>query len=128
MLYFCNSLSQSGKLRIDFEQYGDIPRLQPTLEISIYRIVQELVQNIIKHAFAKEAFVQLSCVEHKILSISVDDNGIGFNHDKMDKNAGMGLNSIHSRVRALNGMMDLRSVPEKGTSVLIEFDIASMRI
>ncbi len=95
-------------------------------ELSIYRIVQELLQNIIKHARATEAIVQLIYREDTLL-ISVVDNGIGFSVEKLNESAGMGLKSLRIRLKAVNGIMDLQS-GEEGTAVYLEFDIRTMII
>ncbi len=126
IFYFCKKLEQATGLEISFQQHGEIPRLLPEFEISTYRMVQELFQNIIKHAQATKAIVQLTLLENSILTITVEDNGKGFDLDKINKNAGMGLKSIHTRVRALSGIMDLRSKENDGATIYLEFDILSV--
>ncbi len=123
LCYFCNSLGKIQNLELAFQQCHEIPRLQPEFELAVYRIVQELVQNIIKHARASKAMVQLLNYRDEILTITVEDNGIGFTIANLDHNSGMGIKSIRSRIRALNGQMDLRSNEGKGTTVHLEFDI-----
>ncbi|WP_118973271.1 ATP-binding protein [Taibaiella koreensis] len=120
--YFCNNIIRMTGLRIHFQHYGHIPRLSPDMEISIYRIVQELVQNTIKHAKATNTLVQLNCREH-ILSITVEDDGIGFlpGHDTTENK--MGLKSIQTRLKALNGMIDIHACDPHGTSVNVSLTI-----
>ncbi len=127
IFYFCNSLQQNTNLIISFQQHGDIPRLQSEFELSVYRIVQELLQNVIKHAHASKVIVQLAQVEEKILAITVEDDGVGFNiaHTTRDSKhaGGMGLKSIRTRVEVLNGAMDISSDPGMGTAVHLEFEM-----
>ncbi len=122
--YFCKTLELHSGFKITFRPPADIPRFQPDFEITIYRIVQELVQNIIKHAHATKAMVQLLNFKNSLLTITVEDNGTGFTvNDALEKNEGMGLKSINTRVRALSGLIDIRS-SENGTTVYLEFDMA----
>lgn len=126
LLYFCESLNSSSTTEIFFESEGKLPRLQPETELSIYRIVQELAQNILKHAKATQAIVQLLMAADNLLVITIEDNGIGFDSDNIKNNPGMGLRSIPTRVMAMQGTMALQSKPGQGTSIYLEFDIRGM--
>src|SRR5690606_10066041 len=97
--YFCKSLQPTLPFKLRYEQMDEIPRFDIQIEIAIYRIVQELVQNIIKHADATQALVQISYNDN-CLGIEVEDNGKGM-HDQITEN-GMGLKNIATRVRHLN--------------------------
>ncbi len=90
-------------------------------QLIIYRIVQELFSNILKHAAAKNVLLQ--CTQQKdIFFITIDDDGTGFNYGK--QTAGMGIKSIENRVHFLNGSIDIISDPDKqGTSINIELDV-----
>lgn len=125
VFYFCSNIQQNTGLKIDFQQYGTIPRLQTEFELSLYRIIQELLQNILKHAQAGKAIVQLS-YRDDLLYITIEDNGVGFNTEEVSASKGMGLKSLRTRIRALNGLMDLQTTPKKGTTVYLEFDIRSV--
>ena len=94
-------------------------RLDPNLEISVFRIVQELLNNSIKHGRATEAHVKINTINGHI-NILVNDNGIGFNVKDTDYLLkGSGLRSIKNRVNLYNGSMDIKSTVDKGTSVYI---------
>jgi signal transduction histidine kinase len=125
IFYFCKSLKHNNNLDIVFQQYGAMPRLQDEFELSLYRIVQELIQNIIKHAGATKALVQLN-YRDDLAYITVEDNGRGFSSGKLTDGAGMGLKSIRTRMRALNGTIDMRSSEQYGTTIYLEFDIRSV--
>lgn len=125
--YFCNKVHENTGLKINFHQYGDMPRLQPEYEIGIYRIVQELVQNIIKHAQARQALVQLN-YGRGLLCVTVEDDGVGLDISALNAQAGMGLRSVRTRAKALNGNIDLHSALQKGTVINIEFDVHSVVI
>jgi signal transduction histidine kinase len=124
VFYFCKNL-QTKDLDINFQQFGEIPRLQQEFELALYRMIQELMQNIIKHAHATKAIVQLS-YSNDLLCITIEDNGGGFNLEKDLK--GMGLKSLRTRIRALNGAIDINSSEEKGTAVNLEFDVRSVTL
>lgn len=123
--YFCNNIIRMTGLRIHFQHYGAIPRLPTDMEISIYRIIQELVQNTIKHARATNTLVQLNCRED-MLSITVEDDGIGFPAAPESRENKMGLKSIQTRLKALNGVIDIHACDPHGTSVNISFAIKAL--
>ncbi len=114
---FCAQMSTAGVMVLHFEYFGPETRLPATLELSVYRIVQELINNVIKHAGATEADVQL-VRDESVLAITVEDNGQGFAADTTQ--SGIGLDAIQSRLNFLNGKMDVQSTPGKGASVFIE--------
>ena len=97
-------------------------RIEKSSEIIIYRIIQELLNNIMKHAAATEAMVQLIKEEGR-LSIIVEDNGKGFDTALLKENKGAGLTNIQSRVDYLKGRLDIHAEPGKGTLVNIEFNV-----
>ena len=97
-------------------------RIEKNTEIIIYRIVQELLNNVLKHAEASEALIQL-IRENSRLNVVVEDNGKGFDTGILNDNKGAGWTNIRSRVEYLKGQMDLHSEPGKGTLVNIEFNV-----
>jgi two-component system, NarL family, sensor kinase len=114
----CDSVSESKKLRVNTQFYGLEERLEATKEIVIYRIIQELVNNCVKHANATSLLVQVMKQNHE-LNITVEDNGVGFSIDTVKSKNGAGLSNIHSRVDYLIGQIDIQSKPGMGTSVYI---------
>ncbi|NSL88757.1 tetratricopeptide repeat-containing sensor histidine kinase [Chitinophaga solisilvae] len=123
---YCRNVSHSRKLQIFFYATDNIQRFKGNFELSVYRIIQELVNNIIKHAEATEAIVQLT--QHEaLLTIQVEDNGIGFQQHP-ESATGMGLNSLQSRIKALNGNLEIDASTGQGTTAYIEFNIAIMQL
>ncbi|MDF2380889.1 sensor histidine kinase [Nostoc ellipsosporum NOK] len=120
---FCRDINSSGALKVHYEsmnlQQVDI---EQSKAITVYRIVQELMNNILKHASASSAIVQLSRAGDQ-LHITVEDNGIGIDQDKLEKNEGMGWSNIRNRVNLLNGRVDVDSGKGRGTSVFIEIPL-----
>ncbi|HVU55718.1 MAG TPA: tetratricopeptide repeat protein [Puia sp.] len=113
------ALADSSSARVVFQSFGPAVVLEQDREIIIYRIIQELVNNALKHAGAATIMVQLVKGEGW-MTLGVEDNGKGFNVDSLKNSAGAGWGNIGSRVNYLNGKMDVRSSPGAGTSVNIE--------
>ena len=89
-------------------------------KLHVYRIVQELLNNSIKHADASEIDVQLNKIEETLL-IMVEDNGNGF--DQQNAKQGLGLGNLQSRVNVLRGEMEIDSSPDRGTSVTVHIPL-----
>ena len=119
---YCNSINTTKLLTVKYQSLGMEGRLDKSVEIIIYRIVQELLNNTMKHAAATEAFVQL-IREGNRLNVVVEDNGKGFDTGLMENSKGAGLANVRSRVDYLKGQLDIHAEPEKGTLVNIEFNV-----
>lgn len=116
----CSNVSAGKVLMVTLQSYGMEHRFSPSVEIMLYRIIQELINNIIKHAKATEAIVQFNRTEER-LSVTVEDNGCGFKlHDANNKNH-IGLETIKSRINYLNGNMSIDSQQGIGTTIMMEF-------
>ena len=119
---FCNDINQSGALKVNYQSIGlENAAIDQTTSITIYRIVQELINNTMKHAAAKNAIVQVSKVNEQ-LSITVEDDGKGFDTTILQGTKGIGWTNIQSRVNFLKGTLDIQSAAGKGTSVHIELN------
>jgi two-component system, NarL family, sensor kinase len=119
---YCNTINTTKLLTVKYQSVGMTSRLENSTEIIIYRIIQELLNNIMKHAAATEVMVQL-VKEDERFSIIAEDNGKGFDTAMLKNNKGAGLTSIQSRVNYLKGQLDIHSEPGKGTLVTIEFNV-----
>ncbi len=104
-----------------FSHMGVEERLPYTVELTIYRILQELVSNILKHAHASSIKVELLKRRDRILLI-VEDDGIGMDLEKM-KNGGIGVMNIESRVESVQGRVTFESEQEKGTFVTVNIPL-----
>jgi two-component system, NarL family, sensor kinase len=120
---FCNEIQQSGALQISYQSIGlGNAVIDQTVGITIYRIVQELINNTMKHAMAKNAIVQVTKGNGQ-LSVTVEDDGKGFDKAILKQRAGMGWSNITNRIDFLKGKIDVDSQSGKGTSVHIEIEI-----
>lgn len=120
ILDYCTSLSENQKFTINCELHGIDEKLNGSTEVILYRIVQELVNNAVKHAEATEILVQILRHENGHFSITVEDNGKGFDVEKTNFMQSAGMRNMQSRINYLRGTMDVKSAPGKGTSIFIE--------
>ncbi len=115
-------ISRASDIKIEIFDFGLDNRLQNSVEITIFRMIQELTTNIIKHANATYASINLTNHEHS-LNIMIEDNGKGFDSNKVVKNDGMGLYSIEKRIEHLEGTMTIESKPSQGTTIIIDIPL-----
>jgi two-component system, NarL family, sensor kinase len=120
---YCANVSESQLFKIDFQSIGMEERLSSNTEIFIYRMVQELLNNTAKHAKAKQVLVQLARQNGEI-SITVEDDGIGFDTGTLTKTTGAGWANIQLRVEYLKGNLDVQSSPGQGSSVHITIPVS----
>ncbi|RYG40206.1 MAG: hypothetical protein EOO01_27880 [Chitinophagaceae bacterium] len=121
----CNDINQSGALLVTYQSIGlQDTVIDQTTAINIYRIAQELLNNTMKHSGAKTAIVQLSKTD-QILSLTVEDDGKGFDTTLLRKTSGIGWSTIQTRVEYLKGKTDIRSEKNSGTSVHIEVTLST---
>ncbi len=113
---YCDTLNQAGKLQVDFQLHEPVLISNKNIELSLYRIIQELLQNVVKHAQATYAVVQVSQQQNK-LTIIVEDNGKGFDTRYVSK--GLGLHNLHLRAKMLKGDLTIESIPGRGTIATI---------
>jgi two-component system NarL family sensor kinase len=119
---FIDKIDGTG-LKIELEISGLQNRLNQDLEIVLYRVIQELINNIIKHAKASQVSIQILKYDDEI-SIMIQDNGAGFNFSAvLQKEAGIGLKNIITRIEYFKGQINFDSTINKGTTVIIEIPL-----
>ncbi len=110
------------KTTIEFQFYGKSNEISESKQIIIYRIIQELLNNVFKHANASEILVSCNLNED-IFYLTLEDNGIGFDSKKINIFDGMGLKNIKNRVEFLKGKLEIDSQTNQGTVFNIELNI-----
>jgi len=110
-------MDQDGKMKIDLHLYGAVTPLEPERSLSVYRMIEELIQNVMKHAAATRMLIQLMFHEEQ-LNIIVEDNGKGF--DTKVASGGMGLKNLNARAEKLDGYLSIVSHKGSGTTVELE--------
>lgn len=116
----CNRVSMKGKTKVTFFSNQPGQRFDPNTELGLYRIGQELLNNALKHAAAKEINVQIIHHEKSIV-LMVEDDGRGIDQQELNvKMKGIGLQDIQARVKSLMGHFSLESWPEEGVLATVE--------
>jgi signal transduction histidine kinase len=118
---FCNGLN-SAATSVRFSFFGADARFEQNSEVIIFRIAQELLNNALKHASASEINIQLVQEDARI-SLTVQDNGKGFDISGVDVNKSSGLRNIRSRVDSLGGQFSVDSQPGQGSEMTVEINI-----
>jgi signal transduction histidine kinase len=109
---------ENKKLRVTLDTHGLNDRIETNVEIVVYRIIQECVNNSIKHSKANKLDIAL-INDNEGLHITVEDNGIGFNKNAIEDYKGIGLRNIKTRVDYLKGELEIDTKLGKGTLVAI---------
>lgn len=112
-----NKINETGKIHFCLTTFGINQRLQRDYELALYRITQELINNVLKHSQAKNVSLQIGQRDEKII-VMIEDDGKGF--EVKNHNYGHGLNNLDIRTKLMKGTMSIDSQPGNGTSVSIE--------
>lgn len=120
---FITKLGNAPNLKIDLEIVGLDTRLENQVETVLYRVIQEIINNIIKHAKASHISMQL--IRHETeMNVMIEDNGIGFDTSRLENFEGIGLKGIQTRIEFLNGSVHFDSSIGRGTTVIIDIPLA----
>ena len=113
---YTSALQENTDVKIRLGVTGIEHRMEPYLEVMIFRAVQELLRNALAHSRASEIDVKIDTGDSSV-AVNVEDNGIGFDTDNLEENKGMGLKLIKERVEMIEGNFELDSQIGKGTQV-----------
>ena len=122
---FCDFINNASDMNVVFQQVGDVYRFEASAEVIIYRLINELSNNAMRHSVASELIIQLHYEEHQI-TLTVEDNGVGFDRALLDNTTGSGWPNIKSRVEYLKGSLDIQTAPNKGTAINIAVPITTL--
>ncbi len=115
----CNQIHKSSGVIIDFSWFGNFDKIKQRTKIYLYRIVQEALNNAVKHSEAARIQVQLTETAENIVLI-IEDNGKGFNYDANGLGLGKGLFNMRERSILLDGTFDVETCLEKGTTIWVK--------
>ncbi|HBY02161.1 MAG TPA: hypothetical protein DEG92_06465 [Rikenellaceae bacterium] len=115
----CNQIQKNTGIQIDFSWFGNFEHIKQRTKIYLYRIVQEALNNAIKHSEASQIQLQLTETAENLVLI-IEDNGKGFNYNTNDLGLGKGLFNMRERSILLDGTFDVESFPEKGTTIRVK--------
>ena len=128
LLWLIERYTHQTQIQIDFGHSGLEKRFPPEIETAAYRIVQEALTNIARHAHENEAAVRL-WVNNDVLFLQVEDWGAGFDVETaLAKNVNIGLSGMQERALALGGRLEIESVLGVGTRVQAEFPVKGQRL
>lgn len=117
-----DKINISGVLKIYFDSEPGNKQLSETAEVHVFRIVQELLSNIIKYADARSVHIQIS-VQEEFLTLMIEDDGKGFDKSILRHSSGNGWANIQGRLELLKGKAEIDSRPGKGTVLFIEIPL-----
>ncbi len=112
-----NKINETKKIRFNLVFFGIKHRLKKDYELALFRITQELINNVLKHAAAQNVALQIGLRDEKII-LMIEDDGQGFEIN--DHRDGYGLHNLEARTQMMDGVMTIDAHPGKGTTVLIE--------
>ncbi|MBC7775480.1 MAG: sensor histidine kinase [Phycisphaerae bacterium] len=112
----CNRVHGEGVPHITFQHFGEFANIDREIALNCYRIIQELLQNTLKHAHATEILVQITQTDNQ-LALLVEDDGTGF--DPQNTQKGMGTDNVARRAQFLKGELSVQSSKGQGTSTLV---------
>ncbi|PHS09511.1 MAG: hypothetical protein COA88_04835 [Kordia sp.] len=109
-------------LEFELESEDKIPRFEQDFEIKIHNIIEECINNIMKHSKASEASVML-LLTNNTLHATIKDNGVGFDTSKINPTSGIGLSQIQARIENMEGVFDIDSKINNGTSIVMQIPV-----
>lgn len=118
---FCNKINLTNRIKIEFSSSGVDQSMDKNIQLILFRVISELINNTIKHAKANLITINIEAKDQRI-RVEFKDNGIGFDTEKImsDKRVGIGLKSIISRIKSINGNCQFSSEEGSGFRIIIE--------
>jgi len=123
-------IEKTGLYQVSFKVTGQERRLDPSREIVVYRIIQESINNMIKHAQASAITISLAFSTGE-LAIEIADNGKGFDLALLNtgdiRNSGAGIKNMKSRAGLIDAALDIKSIPSQGTRITLKIPFATQK-
>src|SRR5512138_3230595 len=126
MQTYCTEFTRRTHLPVIFESEAAMPELPDIYNITLYRVLQEALTNIVKHAQASQVWVDLS-VEEEVVTLTVQDNGIGF-PEETSPSSGIGLTGLQERITLAGGKLSISSTPRRGTILSAQFPLSNSSV
>lgn len=119
---YSDGINESNVVKMKYVQLGTLPGLTQSAEIVLYRVVQELTKNALKHAAARNIFIQIT--KHlRGITVTAEDDGHGFDITILSAGNGQGLKNVRSRIEYLKGEYDIKTEKGNGTSINIDISV-----
>ena len=126
---YCSTLHEQSGAEINLNILGSERRMQPYLEVFIFRAMQEIIGNSIKHNTdnARKLVVDVNIsLETNMVKATIKDNGVGFDVNAVKETGGLGLKLIQDRTELLGGKLEIHSEVEQGTEINLQIPIVEM--
>jgi signal transduction histidine kinase len=118
--WYCQRQVPKLGLQAHYTRDPALPRPSSAVETACFRVVQEAITNVVRHAQVQEVWVDLHCKDG-ILHLTIRDQGVGFDvraiHQRVAKSVGVGLGGMAERLQLIGGRLDIRSAPGQGTEI-----------
>ena len=115
-------LNKTGEFTAVYEVRDEIPVLHNDKLVILYRMAQEVLNNMVKHSQAKQIKISLHASDNLFI-LAFSDDGIGFNADEKRNASGAGLRNLHNRALLINAQLHIQSLPGKGTTITISLPL-----
>jgi len=126
MQTYCTEFTRRTHLPVIFESDTSLSELPDAYKITLYRVLQEALTNVVKHAQASQVWVELN-VEEEVVTLTVQDNGIGF-REETSPSSGIGLTGLQERITLAGGKLSISSTPRRGTILSAQFPLSNSRV
>jgi signal transduction histidine kinase len=126
MQTYCTEFTRRTHLPVIFESDTPLPELPDAYKITLYRVLQEALTNVVKHAQASQVWVELN-VEEEVITLTVQDNGIGFREETYPS-SGIGLTGLQERITLAGGKLSINSTPRRGTILSAQFPLLNSSV
>jgi PAS domain S-box-containing protein len=123
LMGLCQEISEKYGIQVEFTDYGVASQLPKDVALSLFRVAQEALSNVVKHSRAKQAQVELGNANHEI-QLRIVDAGPGFDIALSNTNVGIGLVGMRERLRLVGGRLSVQSAPTRGTEILAEVPVS----
>jgi signal transduction histidine kinase len=124
MQAYCTEFTRRTHLPVIFEAEDSLQELPDAYKITLYRTLQEALTNVVKHAHASQVWVDLSLDDDQ-LTLTIQDNGIGFGEENPGPSNGIGLAGLRERITIAGGTLSVSSTPKRGTILSAQFPWSS---
>ena len=126
---FAEEFGEQNQVLVDLSIVGSRDRLSPAMEVNLFRIVQEALHNVNKHAQASMVWIELNLETTDMVALRIRDNGVGFDPASLEmavRHGHVGLTQMRERVERLGGTFTLRSQPGSGTEIQVTLPVRGL--
>jgi len=125
-MWYLGRYTAITRVQVDFKHFGLGELIKPEVAITVYRVVQEALTNVARHAGVDRAAVNI-WVDRDRIYLRVEDKGSGFDPGAVDSTASSGISGMHERVSLMGGSLSIKSAPGTGALVSAEIPLGSAR-